>query len=209
MSMKNGGNWSMGRPVLAGMIGLMLAIPAGAQFSDSYNFLKAVRDKDGEKVMQSLEGNKSTLINTKDYTTGESAIHIVTKRRDDQWMRFLLAKGANPDLRDAAGNSALMIAAQLGFLEGEAALIESGANINLSNASGETPIIAAVQHRDMASVRLLLANGADASIRDHLAGMSAKDYAEHDTRAAAILKMINDTPKPKPAVAKQVAGPGL
>jgi hypothetical protein len=73
---------------------------ASAQFSDGYNFLKAIRDKDGAKVMEFLGKPGSTIINTRDVSTSQTALHIVTARRDVAWIEFLLAKGANPNLAD-------------------------------------------------------------------------------------------------------------
>lgn len=188
---------------------MLLAVPASAQFSDSYNFLKAVKDRDGAKVTETLNGQNSTLVNTRDYTNGEAALHIVIKRRDDLWTRFLLSKGANPDIRDNAGNTPLIMAAQLSFPEGSAALIDGNANVNATNSSGETALIVAVQRRDMVNVRLLLAAGANPKIADHVAGMSARDYAERDSRSAAILKLIDDAGKTKAPDKAKVAGPGL
>ncbi len=188
---------------------MLLAVPATAQFSDSYNFLKSVRDRDGAKVTETLNGQTSTIVNTRDYNSGESALHIVIKRRDDTWTRFLLAKGANPDIRDNAGNTPLIVAAQIGFPEGTAALIEGNANVNAANNSGETPLIVAVQRRDILNVRLLLAAGANAKTADHIAGMSARDYAERDARSSAILKMIDDAGRANAAPKAQVAGPKL
>jgi FOG: Ankyrin repeat len=191
------------------LFAMLIAAPALAQFSDSYNFLKAVRDRDGAKVQEFLSGQNPTIINTRDYTNGEGAIHIILKRRDDLWLRFLLAKGANPDLRDKEGNTPLIICAQLGFPEGTTALIGNNANVNLTNNSGETPLIVAVQRRDIVNVRLLLGAGANPKIVDHIAGMSARDYAERDNRASAILKLIDDAAKAPVAKKAPVAGPGL
>lgn len=188
---------------------MLLAAPATAQFSDSYNFLKAVRDRDGAKVTETLNGQTSTIVNTRDYNSGESALHIVIKRRDDIWTRFLLAKGANPDIRDNAGNTPLIVAAQIGFPEGTTALIDGKANVNAANNSGETPLIVAVQRRDMLNVRLLLAAGANSKTADHIAGMSARDYAERDARSSAILKIIDEADKAKPPSKAQIAGPKL
>lgn len=186
------------------------AAPAAAQFSDSYNFLKAIRDKDGQKVTEFLQGGGgATIINTKDITTGESAVHIVIKRRDDTWLRFLLEQGANPNIRDKNGNTPLVACAQIGFAEGLAALIAKRADVNLPNDQGETPLIVAVQRRDLIAVRLLLEARADANRADHIAGLSARDYAARDPRAAPILRAIDDAAKTtKPAPAK-VSGPGL
>ena len=189
---------------------LTAAIPAAAQFSDSYNFLKAIRDKDAEKVTQFIQGNGATLVNTRDFTSGEGAIHIVIKRRDDIWLRFLLGNGANPNLRDKAGNPPLALCAQIGFSEGVDSLLERRPDVNLANDQGETPLIIAVQRRDIVIVKQLLAAGADAKKADHIAGMSARDYAARDTRSTAILRAIDDAAKTaKPATAAKVAGPGL
>lgn len=169
-----------------------------AQFSESYNFLKAVRDADGEKVTSILNkpGSGSVIINTRDGSTGETAVHIVTKRRDIAWLSFLLAKGANPNVRDAGGNTPLMLATALSFQEGMSLLIDRNANVDLADSSGGTPLIRAVQNRDLVSVRALLTAGANPNKADTSSGLSARQHAERDPRAGAILAAINDA-KPK------------
>jgi uncharacterized protein len=182
---------------------LAVPIAAQAQFSESYNFLKAVRDRDGEKVTTAINkpGSGAVIINTRDSSTGEAAIHIVTKRRDTVWLSFLLAKGANPDMRDASGNSALMLATQISFVEGISLLIDRRASVDLANSSGETPLMRAVQNRDLGTVRALLTAGANPNKTDTGSGLSARQYAERDPRAGAIVAAINDAkPKPKAKV---------
>ena len=63
---------------LAGLVTLSAAAPAVAQFSESYKFLEAVRKKDGEKVTEALADPAQTVVNTRDVTSGETALHIVT-----------------------------------------------------------------------------------------------------------------------------------
>lgn len=184
---------------------LALATPAAAQFSDSFNFLKAVRDRDGAKVAEAVEQPGSRIIDTKDYSTGEGALHILVKRRDTGWLSYMLGKGATADIRDREGNTPLLIATQLGYTEGVRLLLGEGAGVNAANARGETPVILATQNRDSALVRLLIANGANPRLPDRIAGKSARDYAAEDNRSAAILKMIDDAPAAKPA--KPVSGP--
>jgi hypothetical protein len=193
--------------LLAAMIAIGGAMPAAAQFSDSYKFLKAVRDADGTEVEKSLKTLSSTLINTRDYNTGEAALHIVVKRRDMTWLSFLLGRGANPDIRDNEGNTPLTMAAQLGFTEGAELLLREGAGINQGNNSGETALIIATQQRDVPMVRMLIANGADPRKADRIAGKSAHDYAAEDARSAAVLKILDAAPpvKAKP----QMSGPKL
>jgi ankyrin repeat protein len=185
----------------------MMSTPAVAQFSDSYKSLKAVRDRDGAKVTEVIDQPGSTLINAKDYSTGESALHIVVKRRDATWLGFLLAKGAKPDIKDNGGNTPLGIAAQLGFIEGVQTLIGRGAGVNVANSRGETPLILAVHNRDITITRYLLASGANPQQPDRIAGKSARDYAAEDRRSAALLKLIDEAKPKKPA--SKIAGPSL
>jgi uncharacterized protein len=191
-----------------GVLGLaMLAVVAPvatqAQFSDSYNFLKAIRDRDGKKVTDFLNkpGSGAVIVNTRDGSTGDGALHIVTKRRDVTWLSFLLAKGANPDMRDASGNTALMLAAQIGFAEGMSLLVDRKAQVDLANSRGETPLMRAVQNRDIATVRTLLTAGANPNKADSSSGLTARQYAERDARSAAIVKAMDEAkPRPKAKV---------
>lgn len=203
-----GGAWGKRKRLMIGLVAAMLlGAPAHAQFSDSYKFLKAVRDRDGAKVTEVIDVPGSTIINTRDYGTGEAALHIVVKRRDATWLAFLLAKGAKADIRDNEGNTPLIHAAQLGFVEGVQTLAGQGAGVNIANSRGETPLILAVHNRDIATVRALLAAGANPLLPDRIAGKSARDYAAEDRRSAALLKLIDEAKPAKPA--GRIAGPGL
>ena len=187
------------------LLGLLVPGVALAQFSDSYNFLKAVKDRDGNKTTEIISKPGNVIIDTRDSSTGETALHIVTRERDETWLRFLLSRGAMPDIRDGRGNTPLMIAAQIGFLEGAQALLAKRASVDLTNGSGETPLIRAVQNRDAAMVQLLMTNGANPNKVDSGAGLSARDYAVRDRRSAAILKILEGA---KPVTtAPKAAGP--
>ncbi|HEX4848490.1 MAG TPA: ankyrin repeat domain-containing protein [Novosphingobium sp.] len=186
---------------------LALPAPALAQFSDSYKFLEAVKKKEGDTVTDLLANGSPNLINTRDVTSGESALHIVTTRRDLTWMRFLIAKGANVNIRDARGVTPLVIACNLNFVEGVEVLIENGARVDESNNSGETPLITAVHNRNVPLMRLLLKAGADPDRADN-SGRSARDYARL-TNAPTLLTVIETDakPKPKPGQGPQTYGP--
>ena len=191
-----------GRWVAVSMI-LVLAVPAAGQqtFSDSYNFLKAVRERDGDKVTNLVAEPGSVVINTRERGSGEAALHIVVRGRDLNWLAFLLGKGARPDIQTNRGDTPLTMAAQIGWLEGAEQLLSRRASVDLTNGRGETPLILATQRRDMPMVRLLLSRRADPKRTDNVAGMSAIDYAKQDPRAGAVLKLL------KAAPAKPVAGP--
>jgi uncharacterized protein len=183
---------------------LAVAAPAVAQFSDSYNFLKAVRERNGSKAIELLNKGGPTLIDTPDGNTGERGIHIAVKDRDLSWVGFLMQKGARIDLKDRDGNTPLMVAARIGNLDAARLLIAKGAQVNAANSLGETPLIMAAQKRDLAMTRLLLTQGADPAKRDVASGMSARDYAVRDGRSEMIVKLIDET---KSVVKKGISGP--
>lgn len=187
---------------------LLIAAPATAQLgrSEGYTFLQAVRDGKNNDVVTALNKPGSTIVNTRDVTTGEGALHIVVKRGDSQYLAFLLSKGADPNLRDGRNNTPIMVAVDSGHGELVPLLLQGRANPNLANASGETPLIRAVQRRDLGLVRTLIAGKADPDQRDSIAGLSARDYATRDPRAVAIARLFAETPKQTRA---PVAGPRL
>lgn len=192
---------------LAAVAMLTAAAPGGAQQrSASYRFLDAVRQAKGAEVQAMLSEPGSSVINTRDMSSGEGALHIAVKRGDDLYVRFLLARGADPDLRDAKGNTPLVLAANLAQQTVVESLVQGKANVNLANDSGETPLIRAVQRRDLTMARFLLTAGADPDRTDLLAGMSARDYARQDTRSPAIAKLLADAPRKQ---RRAVSGPTL
>ncbi|HEX8124350.1 MAG TPA: ankyrin repeat domain-containing protein [Allosphingosinicella sp.] len=193
-----------GRALAASMV-LVLAVPASGQqqFSDSFTFLQAVRERDGDKVTDLVAAPGSVVINTRERGSGEGALHIVVRGRDLPWLTFLLAKGARPDLQSGRGDTPLTLAAQIGWLDGVEQLLARRASVDLPNGRGETALIIATQRRDLPLVRLLLARNANPKRTDNVAGMSALDYARQDPRAAMVLKML----EAKAAPAKPAAGP--
>lgn len=200
-----------GYPIIvavAALAAVMPVAPGVAQLGQSsgYKFLQAVREAKGEDVTKMLDQPGTTIVNTRDPGTGEGALHIVVRRDDEAYLRFLLSRGADPDLKDGAGNSPLLLAAASGETHLIDILVSAHANVNLANSGGETPLIRAVQRRDLPMVRTLLADGADPDQADRLAGMSARDYVHQDTRSPALAKMIDDSPK---QARRAVSGPKL
>ena len=173
----------------------VVAPAAFAQFSDSYNFLKAVKDRKGEEAEKFLSEPGSVIINTRDGSTGETALHIVIQRRDSTWLGYLLQKGANPNLADKKGATPLMLATQLGYVDGIDWLVRKKAVVDQTNRSGETALILAVQLRNPEAVRALLKAGASPDKTDSRAGYSARDYAKQDGRASAIAAIIESNGK--------------
>lgn len=168
----------------------MLASPLAAQFqSEGYKFIKAVRDRDGTVATQMLDEPGTTIVNAREVTTGETALHAVVQRRDLTWVKFLLQRGANPDIADKNGVYPIQIAAQLGFLEGVERLVEGGAEVDVSDTTGETPLISAVHRRDLKMIEMLVENGASPDRTDN-SGRSARDYAALMGGRSGVLEAI-------------------
>ena len=173
---KLGWNAAIASVFAAGVIALSAVQPLAAQgYSDGYRFLEAVDERDGDTVTEMLNLPGTTIINTRDITTGDTGLHLVTARRDVLWVRFLLQRGANPNIRNNQGVTPIQVATRLGFIEGVEELIKRGAEVNVSDSQGETPLIAAVHQRNVELVRRLLAQGANPDRNDN-SGRSARDY---------------------------------
>ena len=184
-----------------------VATVATAQFSPiGGEFIKAVRERDGNKVMELLQSEGSTVVNYRDYGDGEAALHVATARRDPTYMNLLLGWGGNPDIKTEKGDTPLIMAARIGFLDGVNLLLASRAKVDLDNRSGETPLIIAVQQRHAPVVKRLLEAGANPDKVDNAAGRSARDYARLDRRNTELLRLIETV---KATRSKAVAGPKL
>jgi ankyrin repeat protein len=156
---------------------LLAAAPAAAQrYSDGFKFLQAVEKSDVETVKDLINKN-ATVIDSRDVSDGHTALHTAVRRRDSVWLRYLLTFDANPNLADKHGVTPLMLASQLGYVEGIGILAAKGARVDTANDAGETPLILAVHRRDIPMVKILLAGGADPGRSDN-SGRTARDYAK-------------------------------
>ncbi|XP_035261281.1 85/88 kDa calcium-independent phospholipase A2 isoform X2 [Anguilla anguilla] len=71
--------------------------------------------------------------------TGESPLHILTKRGRFEAAMVLLTNGADPNLRGQDGNTALHLAMKMDHMELIKAFIVFGADVEIPNDLGETP----------------------------------------------------------------------
>ncbi|MFS0851611.1 ankyrin repeat domain-containing protein [Novosphingobium panipatense] len=189
-------------------VGLLFAAPARADFSDGYKFLEAVKKKEGEKVEEALM-KSAQIVNAKDVTTGEGALHIVTARRDLTWLNFLIAKGANVNVADDRGRTPLELAVNLGWREGAQLLLDRKAMPDTSNDAGETPLIFAVHRKDLQLTKALLEAGANPDRSDN-SGRSARDYARLEGGGASLISVINTYAKKTGSKnAKPIYGPTI
>lgn len=180
----------------AGLV-LIVSTPALGQQADTDAFVEAVRKSDGNKATELLQKRPTGLVDARD-VEGNTALLIALARRDEQWTAFLLSNGASANLAGKNGETPLIAAARVGFVDGVDWLLESRAKIDDDNRSGETALIVAVQQHRLPIVRALLKAGASPDKSDY-SGYSARDYALRDPRARDILQLIQAKAPKAPA----------
>lgn len=83
-------------------------------------------------------------------------------------LKEMLAKGVDPDQKDASGeHSALHYAVYRVALPFAEALLDAKANVDIRNSRGETPLMWAVKTGSLKAVRLLHSRGADIHAQDN------------------------------------------
>jgi uncharacterized protein len=172
--------------------------------SEGEAFLKALEGGDNNAAIPLIEEPGSRVVNYRGYK-GDTALHIATRKRELDWVGYLLKKGADPNIGDAKGDTPLIVAARIGFEEAADYMIRLGAKVDLANRRGETALIIAVQQRQPRTIELLLKAGANPDKADHSAGYSARDYAKRDTRNPGLLKLIETVKSTR----KAIAGPSI
>ncbi len=81
-------------------------------------------------------------------------------------VQAFLTAGMKPEVTDAQGNTALLLAAEAGHGHVVRFLLEQHAKANIARADGDTPLIVAARQGDREAVRALLDAGADANARN-------------------------------------------
>ena len=108
-------------------------------------------------------------------------------------IQALLELGADVNVRDYKGKTALHRAATAGFLGSMEVLLANGADINAADDQGDTPLSDAVRAGRVEAVVLLLERGADAGA-ENKRGVSVVSLAKRMRKqgAAEIVRMLTD-----------------
>ncbi len=109
----------------------------------------------------------------------------------------LLEEGANPNVQNPRGRTALMYAGTNGQTLALRKLLEKGADPHvISHASGTTAVMAAVFFGDPEAIRLLLTKGVDVNIKNKK-GQTALDLARWRLSVAPTERKFGRTTLPK------------
>ncbi len=131
----------MPKRILVATIGvLLLCLSAGCDRRIDVDFNYALEQNDFDWARELLdEGARvdAQYILAKGNT---NLMMFVRKDEYDEGIQFLLDHGADLDLQNYDGRTALFIAANAGKLRHVSALIDAGADLNVRNQSGDTAL---------------------------------------------------------------------
>lgn len=178
--------------LVTGLLALILIVAfanvrqAKAQFSETWEFLKAVEEDNRSEILDRHRNGANINATNGD---GLPAIIIAADQGNVSLMRFILDLGVNINGREESRReTALMRRAELGDFESAHFLVENGADVNLKDKGGETALMKAARARKSMIVRLLLDAGADVNDADYT-GRTALDYAQA-ARARGIVRLL-------------------
>lgn len=110
---------------------------------------------------------------------GDTGLMLASKNGHRKVVEFLLKKGANPNLQNNSGITALMNANH--HKEIASLLIDSGADVNMVNDRGMTALIyAASSIIGDTTIALLISKGADINIQNNIGNTALMQAAEFD-----------------------------
>lgn len=124
------------------------------------------------------------------YSSGLTPLMYASRHNTAEVVAFLLQNGANPNMRDDTGMSAIMHAARYNpEPDVIKALAAAGAELNLQNVDGRTALILAAQKTENHAVlRELLLAGADPFVKDSK-GCDAMFYAKKNASVSTSATM--------------------
>ncbi len=195
------------------IVGLLLAQGAPVNDTDKY--------KDTPLMIASLRGHAAVVesliqagaaLNAQETRNNNFSLLHAANAGQDEVARALVKAGANVNLCDKSGTSALMCCAEKGRTTIAGMLLEARANTEAQLTGGvgvgATALMLATAKGQEAMVRVLLAGGANPLAADK-GGNTALRYALHNHRdaIAELLRQAESGPRPKPAAAVAVAAP--
>ena len=98
--------------------------------------------------------------------TGNGLTALMLCHGDSPVTRLLLEGGANPNLCDRDGETALMCACENGNAKGMLVLLKYGANADIKCNKGMTALMYAAAGNHLSMVKILLVHGVDKSVKD-------------------------------------------
>ncbi|KAG2818434.1 hypothetical protein PC116_g15191 [Phytophthora cactorum] len=145
---------------------------------------------DLEEVQQLVEGDEGVHIDAGDTDTGWTPLILASWHGHLHVVRYLLERGAEVDVVDSGGSTAVRFAASEGHPDILRELTErGGADLNVADMNGWTPLLLASWGGHVDVVRYLLEHGADVDARDS-GGSSQLRFAASEGRLEVVKLLV-------------------
>jgi ankyrin repeat protein len=145
-----------------------------------YNALLRALEKKNDAIADLLLSQPGLEVNAQGFS-GMTALMWYVGSEQETKVQDLLARGADANLSDADGDTALHTAAMRGNVKLLQILLAAGANPNARNKVGGTPLMWAGTFGNEEVAQILIDKGADAALKDEL-GMTASAWAAKNKR---------------------------
>jgi membrane protease YdiL (CAAX protease family) len=152
----------------ASAFGVIIVLMLNKQFLGPQIVYSASRG-DLQKVehLVNMGGDINATSNAGGDWKGVTALEEAAQRPNPEMVRFLLEKGANPNVKDSHGETPLIVATEQNQLQNMKLLISKGANINSRNNRGFTALRSAAEYNRLEAARFLIDSGADLNLTDN------------------------------------------
>ncbi|KAJ5727000.1 ankyrin, partial [Penicillium malachiteum] len=122
-----------------------------------------------------------------DKTSAKFGMHILKPL--EETIEFLLEFGANIELRDQDGQTALFYAAKCGDQRSVQLLLQRGVDLHVEDHNGQTPLFIAIAHERIMIIQLLLEAGADCNMANK-AGQTPLIHAVKGQHKSSLQRLL-------------------
>jgi len=134
-----------------------ISLQKNIENNNSFRLIYAARQGNFAEVQR-----EANLLDTVDYrSSGSTALHWAATGGHEEIVAFLLARNANPDIRNWHGKTPLNFAAGLGHTEIVKLLIKAGADLDIPDEKGDTALHWAIFKKHNSIAKKLVKAGAE------------------------------------------------
>ena len=138
----------------------------GRKFQEALNDPEFRSQLQGAEALDAIESGAGGEAEGEEEEEEETIIAVASAGNAERLKELLAAAGADPDMRDEEGRTALHFAAGYGELECITALVEAGADVNAKDSNSNTALHYAAGYGDVGAAKLLIEKGADLSVKN-------------------------------------------
>ena len=126
-------------------------------------FIRAAQEDDLEALTDLIAGMD---VNLRDKSTNTTALEHAVRNANREMVQLLLSSGATVDLKNASGETVLMMFDDDATSDLMWDLINAGANVNQKDVAGNTALMQAASTNNLEALKTLLDAGAEVDVKN-------------------------------------------